>query len=142
MEYRVGKRAITYPIFKFRNPKLPYAIRHWLIMRIKERTKMYGVQNNTCRRGPVIMYGFILRFRIQDELNSAYELLREKPNSFTLRKFFNSANIPHRFTLVIECGYKNMIEFMQNYLPKFYSGDVEISLLSGHESEINRMKPI
>ncbi len=87
-------------------------------------------------------YGFILRFRIQDELNSAYELLKGRSNSFTLRKFFSSANIPRRFTLVIECKDQDMVEFMQNYLPKFYSGDVEISLLSGRESEIDKMKPI
>ncbi len=87
-------------------------------------------------------YGFILRFRIQDELNSAYELLKEISSSFTLRKFFSSANIPRRFTLVIECGDRDMVEFMQNYLPMFYSGDVEISLLSEHESEIDKMKPI
>ncbi len=89
-----------------------------------------------------MMYGFILRFRIQDELNSAYELLKEKSSSFTLRKFFNSANIRHRFTLVIECGDQDMVEFMQNYLPRFYSGDVDIFLLQGHESEIDKMKPI
>jgi hypothetical protein len=90
----------------------------------------------------VMAYGFILRFRIKDELNSAYELLKEKSSSFTLRKFFNPANIRHRFTLVIECNEKDIVEIMQNYLPKFYSGDVEISLLSGHESEIDKMKPI
>jgi hypothetical protein len=89
-----------------------------------------------------MMYGLILRFRIQEELDSAYELLKVKSSSFTLRKFFNPANIPRRFTLVIECGDQNMVEFMQNYLPQFYSGDVEISLLSGHESEIDKMKPI
>ncbi len=87
-------------------------------------------------------YGFILRFRIQDELNSAYELLGKKSSSFALRKFFNSASIRHRFTLVIECGDQDMVEFMQNYLPRFYSGDVDISLLQGHESEIDKMKPI
>lgn len=87
-------------------------------------------------------YGFILHFRIQEELNSAYELLKVKSSSFTLTKFFNPANIPRRFTLVIECGDQNMVEFMQNYLPKFYSGDVEISLLSGHKSEIDKMKLI
>ncbi len=88
------------------------------------------------------MYGFILRFRIQDELNSAYELLKEKSRSFTFRKFFSSANITHRFTLVIECKEEDIVEFMQAHLPQFYSRDVEISLLSGHESEIDKMKPI
>ncbi len=88
------------------------------------------------------MYGFILRFRKQEELNSAYELLKEKSCSFTLRKFFNSANIPRRFTLVIECTELDMVDVMQNYLSRFYSGDVEISILPGHESEIDKMKPI
>ncbi len=87
-------------------------------------------------------YGFILRFGTQDKLNSAYELLRKKSSSFTLRKFFNPANIRHRFTLVIECTEQDIVEVMQNYLPQFYSGDVEISLLSGHESELDKMKLI
>ncbi len=87
-------------------------------------------------------YGLILRFRIQEELNSAYELLRKKSSSFALRKFFNSANIRHRFTLVIESGDQDTVEFMQNYLPRFYSGDVDISLLQGHETEIDKMMPI
>jgi hypothetical protein len=72
-------------------------------------------------------YGLILRFRIQDELNSAYELLKEKSSFSTLRKFFNPANIPRRFTLVFECGEQDMVEIMEKYLPRFYSGDVEIS---------------
>ena len=87
-------------------------------------------------------YGFILRFRIQDELNSAYELLKKKSSPFTLKKFINPANIPHRFTLVIECKEEDIVEFMQNYLPRFYSDGVEISLLHGHESEIDKMMPI
>ncbi len=92
--------------------------------------------------GMVMTYGFILRFGTQDKLNSAYEMLKVKSSSFTLRKFFNPANIRYRFTLVIECGDQNIVEFMQNYLPQFYSVDVEISLLSGHESEIDKMMPI
>ncbi len=87
-------------------------------------------------------YGFILRFRIQEELNSAYELLRKKSSSFALRKFINPANISRRFTLVIECTEQDMVDVMEKYLPRFYSGDVEICLLSGHESEIDKMKPI
>jgi hypothetical protein len=87
-------------------------------------------------------YGFILRFRTQDKLNSAYELLRKKSSSFALRKFISPANIPRRFTLVIECMEQDMIEIMEKYLPRFYSGDVEICLLSGNESEIDRMMPI
>jgi hypothetical protein len=87
-------------------------------------------------------YGFILRFRIQDELNSAHELLKKKSSAFTLKKFINPANIPRRFTLVIECTEQDIVEIMQNYLPRFYSGDVEISLLWGHESEIDKMMPI
>ncbi len=87
-------------------------------------------------------YGFILRFRTQDKLNFAHELLKTKSSSFTLKKFFNPANIRHRFTLVIECREQDMVEFMQDYLPKFYSVDVEICLLSGYESEIDKMNPI
>ncbi len=87
-------------------------------------------------------YGFILRFRIQDELISAYELLKKKSSSLTLRKFFNPTNVPRRFTLVIEGKEKDMVEFMEKYLPQFYSGDVKISILSGRESEIDKMKPI
>ncbi len=92
--------------------------------------------------GLVMTYGFILRFKIQDELNSAYEQLKKKSNLFTLRKFFNPANIPRRFSLVIECTEQDIVEVMEKYLSRFYSGDVEISLLSGHESEIDKMKPI
>ncbi len=87
-----------------------------------------------------MMYGFILRFRIQEELNSAYELLKVKSSSFTLRKFFNPVNIPRHFTLVIECKEKDMVEIMEKYLLLFYSDDVDISLLHGHESEIDTMK--
>ncbi len=87
-------------------------------------------------------YGFILRFRTQDKLNSAHELLKKKSSSFTLKKFFNPANIRHHFTLVIECREQDVVEFMQDYLPKFYSVDVEICLLSGYESEIDKMNPI
>jgi hypothetical protein len=92
--------------------------------------------------GLLIMYGFILRFRIQEELNSAYELLKVKSSFFTLRKFFNSANIPRRFTLVIECKEKDMVEVMEKYLLLFYSDDVDISFLHGRESEIDKMKQI
>ncbi len=84
-------------------------------------------------------YGFILRFRTHKELISVYELLKEKPSLFKLRKFFNSVNLLRRFTLVIECREQDMIEVMENYLSRFYSGDVEISLLQGHESEIDKM---
>ncbi len=87
-------------------------------------------------------YGFILRFRIQDELNSVHEQLKEKSSFITLRKFFNPANVPRRFTLVIECKEKDIVESLQNYFLRFYSGDVDISLLCGHESEIDKMKPI
>ncbi len=88
-------------------------------------------------------YGFILRFRTQDKLNSVYELLKKESSSLTLKKFFNPANIRHRFTLVIECReQEDVVEFMQDYLPKFYSVDVEICLLSGYESEIDKMNPI
>ncbi len=90
----------------------------------------------------VMTYGFILRFGTQDKLNSVYELLKKKSSSFTLRKFFNPANNPHHFTLVIECTKQDMVETMENYLSQIYSNDIEISLLHGHESEIDKMKPI
>jgi hypothetical protein len=87
-------------------------------------------------------YGFILRFRTQKEMNSVHELLKEKSNLFTLRKFFNSANIPRHFTLVIECREQDMAGLLENYFLRSYSCDVDISLLSGHESEIDKMMPI
>jgi hypothetical protein len=87
-------------------------------------------------------YGFILRFGTQDKLNSAYELLKKKSSSFTLRKFFNPANIRRSFTLVIECREQDIVETIENYLSQLYSYDFEISLLHGHESEIDKMKPI
>lgn len=87
-------------------------------------------------------YGFILRLRTQKELNSDYELLKEKLSLFKLRKFFNSVNLLRRFTLVIECREQDMVEVMENYLLRFYSVDVDISLLSGHESEVDKMIPI
>ncbi len=92
--------------------------------------------------GLVITYGFISCFRNQDELNSAYEMLREKSSSFTLQKFFNPVNLPCRFTLVIECRVQDMIEIIETYLLRFYSDGAEICLLSVHESEIDKMKPI
>jgi hypothetical protein len=92
--------------------------------------------------GLVMIYGFILRFGTQDELNSAYELLKEKSSHFTLRKFFNPANIRRRFTLVIECREQDIVESLENYFLRFYSGDVDISLLHGYESEIDKMMPI
>ncbi len=87
-------------------------------------------------------YGFILRFQTQDELNRVYELLKIKSSPFTLRKFFNSANIPYSFTLVIECGEKEMVKLLENYFLRSYSGDVNISLLQGRESEIDKLMPI
>jgi hypothetical protein len=87
-------------------------------------------------------YGFILRFRTHKELNSVYELLKEKPSLFKLRKFFDSVNLLCRFTLVIECREQDIVEVMEKYLSRFYSGDIEISLLQGHESEIDKMMPI
>jgi hypothetical protein len=87
-------------------------------------------------------YGFILRFRTPGELNSAYELVKKKSSRFTLRKFFNPSNVPRRFTLVIECREQDIVESLENYFLRFYSGDVDISLLCGHESEIDKMMPI
>ena len=90
----------------------------------------------------VIAYGFILRFQTQDKLNLVCKLLKEKSSLFKLRTFFNPANVPYRFILVIECAEKDVIEFLENYFLRFYSGDVAISLLHEHESEIDKMKPI
>ncbi len=87
-------------------------------------------------------YGFILRFGTKDKLNFVYEQLKKKSSSFKLRKFFNPANIRHRFTLIIECEEQDIVEVIQNYLSGFYSDDIEISFLHGHESEIDKMKPI
>ncbi len=87
-------------------------------------------------------YGFILRFQTQDELNRVYELLKIKSSPFTLRKFFNSANIPYSFTLVIECREQDMVKLLENYFLRSYSGDVNISLLQRRESEIDKLMPI
>ncbi len=54
--------------------------------------------------GDVLMtYGFILCFRTQDDLNSVYELLKEKSSILDLRKYSDPINVLHHFTLVIEC---------------------------------------
>ena len=92
--------------------------------------------------GIVIAYGFILRFQTQDTLDFVCKLLKEKSSLFKLRKFFNPDNVPCRFILVIECGEQDMVEFLENYFLRLYSGDVDISLLHEHESEIDKMKPI
>ena len=87
-------------------------------------------------------YGFILRFRTQDKLNSVYEQLQKKLNPFKLRKFFNSANALYPFNLVIECEEQDMAELLDNYFLCFYPDNIDISLLHGSESEIDKMKPI
>jgi hypothetical protein len=87
-------------------------------------------------------YGFILRFQSQNDLNSVYEMLKEKSSLLALRKFFNPANVLYHFTLVIECREQDTVELLENYFLRFYSGDVEISILQGHESEIDKMIPI
>lgn len=87
-------------------------------------------------------YGFILRFKTQKDLNSVYELLKEKSSLLALKKFFNPANVLRHFTLVIECREQDTVEFLENYFLRFYSGDVDISILSGHESEVDKMMPI
>jgi hypothetical protein len=87
-------------------------------------------------------YGFILRFKTQKDLNSVYELLKEKSSNLALRKFFNPANVLSHFILVIECKEQDIVGFLENYFLRFYSGDVDISLLSGHESEVDKMMPI
>jgi hypothetical protein len=93
--------------------------------------------------GAVMAYGFILRFRTQDKLNSVYEQLQKKIlNLVKLRKFFNSANALHPFILVIECREQDMVEVMENYFLRFNWHDVDICLLSGHEYEIDKMNPI
>ncbi|VVB53936.1 Uncharacterised protein [uncultured archaeon] len=35
-----------------------------------------------------------------------------------------------------------MVEFLENYFLRLYPGNVDISLLHEHESEIDKMKPI
>ncbi len=87
-------------------------------------------------------YGFILRFRTQDDLNSVYELLKEKSSILDLRKYFDPINELCHFTLIIECREQDTVEFLENYFLRFYSGDVDISLLSGRESEVDKMMPI
>lgn len=88
-------------------------------------------------------YGFILRFRTEDKLNSVYEQLQKKKlNLVKLRKFFNSANTLYPLILVIECREQDMVGLLENYFLRSYSGDVDICLLSGHEYEIDKMNPI
>ncbi len=87
-------------------------------------------------------YGFILRFGTQDKLNFVYEQLKKKSSYFTLRKFFNPANIRRRFTLVIECREQDIVEVIEDSLSQLYSYDFDISILHGHESEIDKTKPI
>ncbi len=88
-------------------------------------------------------YGFILRFRTEDKLNSVYEQLQKKKlNLVKLRKFFSSANALYPFSLVIECREQDIAELLENYFLRSYSGDVDICLLSGHEYEIDKMNPI
>jgi hypothetical protein len=89
-----------------------------------------------------VTYGFILRFRTQDKLISVCELLNTKSSSFTLKKLFNPADVLHRFTLVIECNEQDMVEVLENYFLIFRSNDMDISLLQGHESEIDKLTPI
>ncbi len=92
--------------------------------------------------GLIVTYGFILRFQTQDKLISVCELLKKKSSSFTLKKLFNPADVLHRFTLVIECNEQDMVEILENYFLIFRSNDMAISLLHGHESEIDKMMPI
>ena len=93
--------------------------------------------------GAVMTYGFILRFRTQDKLNSIYEQLQKKKlNLVKLRKFFDSANAMYPFILVIECREQDMAGLLENYFLCFNWYDVDSSLLHGSESEIDKMNPI
>jgi hypothetical protein len=92
--------------------------------------------------GLIVTYGFILRFRTQDKLISVCELLNKKSSSFTLKKLFNPADVLHRFTLVIECSEQDMVEVLENYFLIFRSNEMDISLLHGHESEIDKLTSI
>jgi hypothetical protein len=93
--------------------------------------------------GAVMTYGFILRFRTQDKLNSVYEQLQKKIiNLVKLRKLFNSANAMYPFILVIECREQDMAGLLENYFLCFNWDGVNISLLQGSESEIDKMNPI
>ncbi len=87
-------------------------------------------------------YGFILRFRNQDNLISVCEQIKKKSSSLTLRKLFNPSDVLHRFALVIECNEQDMVEVLENYFLIFRSNDMDISLLHGHESEIDKLTPI
>lgn len=108
-----------------------------------EKSKWYGAHKIYLQVGGTAMtYGFILRFRAQEKLNSANELLKEKSSSFTLKKLFSPANVLHRFTLVIECSEQDMIEVLENYFLIFHLDNIDISLLHGHESEIDKLMPI
>ncbi len=87
--------------------------------------------------------GFILCFRTQDKLNSVYEQLqKEKLNILKLRKFFNPTNVQYPFILVIECREQDMARLLENYFLCFNWDDVNVSLLHGSESEIDKMNPI
>lgn len=87
--------------------------------------------------------GFILRFQTQDKLNSVYERLQKiKLNPFKLRKFFNPANAMYHFILIIECREQDMAGLLENYFLCFNWDGVDISLLHGNESEIDKMNPI
>ena len=92
--------------------------------------------------GLIVTYGFILRFQTQDKLISACELLKKKSSSSTLKKLFNPADALHRFNLVIECKEQDIVEVLENYVLLFGSNDTDISLLHGHESEIDKLMPI
>jgi hypothetical protein len=92
--------------------------------------------------GLIMKFGFILRFRTQDNLISVCEQLKKKSRSFTLKKLFNPSDALHRFTLVIECNEQDMVEVLENYFLIFRSNDMDISLLHGHESEIDKLTPI
>jgi hypothetical protein len=93
--------------------------------------------------GDMLMtYGFILRFRTKDDLNSVYELVKKNSSILDLRKYFDPITELRHFTLVIECREQDTVEYLENYFLRFYFGDVDVSLLSGHESEVDKMMPI
>jgi hypothetical protein len=89
-----------------------------------------------------VTYGFILRFRNQDNLISVCEQLKKKSSSFALKKLFNPTDVQHRFALVIECSQQDMVEALGNYFLIFRSNDMDISLLHGYESEIDKLTSI
>ncbi len=143
LEQHIIVFSAFYTFFVF-FPFLPFTrpLQISLISRGKRENKWYD-ELIVCAGGAVMTYGFILHFRTRDKLNSVYEQLQKKKlNLVKLRKFFNPDNAMYPFILIIECGEQDMAGLLENYFVGFNWDDVDISLLQGNESEIDKMKPI